>query len=103
MKLSSELKRAFRGLDNYLTTAQKEIFLSSYYYDLSRFQGTLGKYLTENFLRSSDNLFKEFVSAGILFADDMAMLTIVLYYMYLTPQFPNRKRFYSFGKPPDNF
>lgn len=90
MKIISETKKIFKYLDKELDEKQKEAFKKSFYFELDKYQDSLGKFITSNFLQINSPLFKEFLKCGILLAEDMAMFIIVLYYMKLRSESPDK-------------
>ncbi len=92
MYLPVDLYAFFRELEMELPVEFNELFSETPYSDISRFIPGFGQHLQNMYMYKSSKVYCLYQSAGIMEPDDMADMTVRLYYLYLYDAAQTRHR-----------
>lgn len=83
MEICKEIEKIFREIEKQLSKKDLERFIHCDYENICLYHHTLGGWIRKEFLGADSTLNKLFVQSGIAEKDDMSMLMIELFYVYI--------------------
>ena len=83
MKICEEIEKVFKEIEKQLSKNDLQRFVNCDYENICLYHHTLGGWIRKEFLDADSDLNALFMRGGIAQKDDMSMLIIELFYIYI--------------------
>ncbi len=83
MKICGEIEKVFKEIEKQLSKKDLQRFINCDYENICLYHHTIGGWIRKEFLGAESRLYGLFVQGGIAEKDDMSMLIIELFYIYI--------------------